>query len=85
MTANCLPQGNPSNVLSSEGKAEAVVVVTVVGIVVVAIGYAHVPTVVVPAAAAKNAVLTLSFAAIFRLFCFSTLCYTHSGKTIARV
>lgn len=64
MTANCLPQGNPSNVLSSEGEAETVVVVAVVGSVVVAIGHAHVPIVVVPAATTKNAVLTLSFAAI---------------------
>ena len=46
-------------VVNSEGEAETEVVETIAGSVAAAIGYAHVPIVAVPAAATKNAVLTL--------------------------
>lgn len=67
-TANCLPLGNPSDVLSLKGEAETVVVVAVVGRVVVAIRHSHVPRVVVPAAATQNAVTTLFICCRLSLF-----------------
>lgn len=46
-------------VVNSKGEAETVVDVVVVGSVVVAMGYAHVPIEAAPAATTKNASLTL--------------------------
>ena len=46
-------------VVNSEGEAETAVVAAVAGSVAEAIGYAHVPNAVVPAATTNNAVLTL--------------------------